>query len=105
MILRVKVVFGKTFESRRATFEVNQSNFNDIHNHENFICFLLQSFPLLRGHQPAGQRGVDVHPEDREHGLRRLVHHRDGPQVGCIWPLEVLYQRLDLSGFRHRLRK
>ena len=44
---------------------------------------------VLRGHQPAGQRGAHLHPQDRQHGLRRPLLHRDAPQVGRLRTLQV----------------
>ena len=60
---------------------------------------------MLRGHQPAGQRGAEVYPEDREPGVRGPLHRRDVPQVDRLWSLPLLLQRLDLPRFRYCLRK
>jgi hypothetical protein len=66
---------------------------------------LFQPLPLLRGHKPAGQRGAQVHPQDRQHGLRRSLHGGDVPQVDRLRPLQILLQRVDLPGLCHRLCK
>ena len=60
---------------------------------------------MLRGHQPTGQRGAKVHPEDREPGLRRPLHRGDVPQVDRLRALPLLLQRLDMSRLRYRLCK
>jgi hypothetical protein len=68
-------------------------------------CFCFQFVALLRGHQPAGQRGAQVHPQDCQHGLRRPLHRRDVPQVDRLRALQILLQCLDLPRLCHRLCK
>ena len=61
----------------------------------------LQSVPLLWRYQPARQWGVEIHPQDCQPRLCRPLHLRDVTQVDCLWPLAILWKRLDLPWLRH----
>ena len=52
---------------------------------------------MFRGHQPAGQRGAQVHPKDCKPGVRGALHRRDVLQVDRLRPLQILLLGLDLS--------
>ena len=62
----------------------------------------LQSVPLLWRYQPPRQRRVEIHPQDCQPRLCRPFHHRDVSQVDRLWPLEILWKRLDLPRLHHR---
>ena len=69
------------------------------------IHFLFQSLTLFRGHQPAGQWGTEIHSEDSQPHVRRVVYCGDVSQVDCFRPQQIFLQCVDLPWFCYCLGK